>query len=127
MTITTIPAVDAFDDESEDSSNNFGMCGEFSMVTTDGAFKLSATLASNNPDSSRDSLRAKHTLNITLENLKDASCIKVPPKQYEYYGDTPGEHLANDMREGLLLDYCQQELDKQAKKVKKPAKGARMH
>jgi hypothetical protein len=100
-----------FNDQTIDVCNNMGMRGEFSVLSVGGAYMLSATLDSLNPDNSDDDLRAQCLLTETLEHSEDSDqegvVILERTVPYEYCGDDRrrGDELEMLFNDRELLGY----------------------
>lgn len=93
-----------FDGQDPEISGN-EMSAELTIVSKDGRYKLSATLASKNPDSSDDELRRDATLHMELEDRSfTPSRVYISSSDYEC-GD-PRDEL-DGIPLGVILEYAE--------------------
>jgi len=87
------------------TSNGVGMAGELQARSACGQFRVEASLSKDHPDAADEELRSQCSLDVSLETADGEPLYAFTGMAYEYHGDSPGEHLAELLREdegGLL-------------------------
>lgn len=87
------------------TSNGMGMTGELQALSRCGQFRVKASLSKDHADAADDELRSQCSLDVNLETADGEPLYAFTGMAYEYHGDSPGEHLAELLREnhgGLL-------------------------
>lgn len=105
-----VPPLEDFELDENSVANNQGLLGEITATAELGGreFAFKAQLQPLIPDSADDDTRAECSLTMKL-TCDDVLIASVDSCEYEYHGNEPGQHLADEFHEGrdgnLLLTF----------------------